>query len=165
MIVLMATIFVYSVGTYAASAGGCHKGVPLVIGGNIEKLSDDRRGTFDYSEEALAQLPSRVIVTSTDWTPVSTFEGPLLSEVLKGVGAAGKTLRMQALDDYAMRIPWSDADRYGVILARSRNGIKLRPHDFGPLFLIYPRDQYAGELNTSMTRAKFIWQLCRIDVE
>lgn len=62
-------------------------------------------------------------------------------------------------------IPWSDMDRYGIILAHSQNGDRLSKRKFGPLFLMYPRDQYASVLDTPTGTEKFIWQVCGIHVQ
>ena len=117
-----------------------------------------------FTEAQILALPVSVIVTATDWTPVSRFEGPLLSEVLKLKPGQAQTLRVYALNDYAITIPVSDIEKYAPILAHTRNGVRMKRSDFGPLFIVYPRDQYAELRAPSMT-ARMAWQVCRIDVE
>jgi hypothetical protein len=56
-------------------------------------------------------------------------------------------------------VPVSDCDRYGVVVAYSMNGQRLKISDFGPLFLIYPRDAYPGELTGALGDSKFVWQI------
>jgi hypothetical protein len=121
-------------------------------------------GLTTLTEAQILALPSRVIVTETDWTPVSRFEGPLLRDVLRLHPGESGDLNVFALNQYAVTIPMSDLDKYSPILAYSRDGERLKRSDFGPLFIVYPRDQYA-ELRTSKMAARMAWQVCRIDVQ
>lgn len=116
------------------------------------------------SEGQLMALPMASISTATDWTAASRFDGPLLSDVLALAKVSGKSIRLFALNDYSITIPWSDMDRYGIILAHSQNGERLSKRKFGPLFLMYPRDQFAAALDTPTGAEKFIWQVCGIHV-
>lgn len=112
------------------------------------------------------RLPQSVIVTGTTWTPKSRWEGPRVDVVMAQVGAwTGTTLRITAVDDYNVTIPWDDMTRWGIVLAHSRDGNRLQRSQWGPLFVIYPRDDRPRELSTPMTEAKFIWQVNRIDVQ
>jgi hypothetical protein len=116
------------------------------------------------TDAELRALASKRIVTSTIWTPRCSFEGPLLTSVLEHVRARGQHLRLDALDDYQVTIPWEDLDRYGLILAHSADDQRLRRSHFGPLWLIYPRDEYPNELNGPVAQAKFIWQVRSLEV-
>jgi len=72
---------------------------------------------------------------------------------------------LMALDNYSRDIDWKELDKYGVILAHSRNGTRLTRRDQGPLWSMYPRDDHPHELNTPIAASKYIWQVCRIDVQ
>ena len=146
-----------------SAAEHCVPDAFLTIGGPPEGTGATRP-PIALTEAELLALPTATITTSTDWTPVSRFDGPLLSDVLKLAPVQGKTLHIFALDDYSISIPWSDMAQYGVILAHSQDGQRMSRRRFGPLFVIYPRDKFAS-LQTPITGAKFIWQVCRIDVE
>ena len=116
------------------------------------------------SEAQILALPVVQIVTATDWTPLSRFEGPLLRDVLNLRTGPPGDLRVFALNQYAVTIPMSDLDSFSPILALTRDGVRLKRSDFGPLFIVYPRDQYS-ELRSPMMAARMVWQVCRIDVE
>ena len=153
----------------AAAVGACTTGWSqsrpfLVISG---KLGNSNAGAeHHFTEGEFLALPQSTIVTATAWTPKSRWDGPRVDAVLKHVQAAsGDRLRVSALDDYYITIPWEDIQRWGILLAHSRDGVRLGRNRWGPLFIIYPRDDYPRELNTPMTEAKFIWQVGRIDVE
>ena len=156
-----------TLGTAALGTAVATKGKPfLVIGGKVGLTNDNSGIEFRFSEAEFMQLKQKVINTATAWTPLSRWEGPRMDDVMRHVGAKGaKQLRVAAIDDYAATIPWADMERWGIILAHSRNGERLKPNRWGPLFVIYPRDEYERELRTPMTEAKFIWQVRRIDVE
>jgi hypothetical protein len=137
----------------------------LDVTGNITNHNRGKN-VYHLSEEDLLAMPQHEIVTSTAWTPKSTFRGIALTDLLARVGAKGTELRMTAYDGYAAYgIPITDARQYGVILAYSRDGRRLQLSDFGPLFVVYPRDQFPVELNNSLTEGKFVWQLKSIEVK
>jgi len=131
----------------------------LDVEGKIGRTNDPDRTVYRISEAELMKLPQHTITTSTTWTPKSAFTGPLLSDVLRLVGAHADLVELRTLDDYAYTVPVSEAEHYGAILAYSMNGTRLKVSNFGPLFLIYPRDAYPQELTGSVADAKFVWQI------
>lgn len=50
---------------------------------------------------------------------------------------------------------------YPVILAYRMNGELLRIRDKGPLWVIYPQDDFP-DLKTKQTQAKWVWQVKEI---
>jgi hypothetical protein len=131
----------------------------LDVQGKIGKTTDAARKTYHFSDAQLLALPVHAITTSTTWTPRSTFTGPLLADILKTAGAYGSQVEIHTLDDYTYTIPVADCDRYGVVVAYSMNGRRLKISDFGPLFLIYPRDAFPDELKGASGDSKFVWQI------
>ncbi|MCZ0750009.1 molybdopterin-dependent oxidoreductase [Aeromonas enteropelogenes] len=118
-----------------------------------------------WDSAMLDQLPEYEIKTHTPWyDEEKTFRGPRLSDLLAKVGASGKQLTITALNDYSVQVPTSDARQYEVILARSIDGKPLSVRDKGPLFLIYPFDQYP-ELRNKLYYGRAIWQISQIKVE
>lgn len=137
----------------------------LDVKGKIANTNDATHTVYHFGEAQLLALPVHAITTSTTWTPRSTFTGPLLSDVLKTVGANGTQLEIHTFDDYTCVVPMADAGRYGVVLAYSMNGQRLKMSDFGPLFLIYPRDTFPSELGGPGGDSKFAWQIKSIVVK
>lgn len=133
--------------------------ITLDVEGKISRTNDPDRTMYRISEAELMKLPAHTITTSTTWTPKSAFTGPLLADVLRLVGAHADVVELRTLDDYAYTVSVSEAERYGAILAYSMNGTRLKISNFGPLFLIYPRDAYPAELTGSVADAKFVWQI------
>jgi hypothetical protein len=137
----------------------------LVVKGKISKTNDAAHQSYRFTEAQLLALPVHSITTATTWTPRSTFTGPLLADILKTVGASGSAVEIHTLDDYTYTIPVSDGDRYGVVVAYSMNGRRLKISDFGPLFLIYPRDTFPDELMGATGDSKFVWQIKALIVQ
>ncbi len=142
-----------------AALPACAAPLALDVTGKITQTTDAAHTVYHFSEAQLLGLPARSITTATTWTKRSVFTGPSLADILKTVGAQGQSVELHSFDDYTYTIPVTDADRYGVILAYSMNGKRLELSDFGPLFLIYPRDQYPDELSSADATAKFVWQI------
>ena len=82
---------------------------------------------------------------------------------MRAVGVTSGTLIFRALNDYSAPIPWEDLVRYGVILAHTKDGQRLRARRWGPLWAIYPRDQYPAALRGPIAESRFIWQVDRIE--
>ncbi|UWU23043.1 hypothetical protein N2601_08885 [Rhizobium sp. CB3060] len=144
---------------------GCRQNVFLTISGNIGKTTNGAKNAYEMSEREFLALPTSTVTTSTPWTPRSDFVGPLLSRVLGEVDAKGKKLRLVALDDFSVKVDADYLEKYGTILATSKSGIRLTIRDFGPVFVMYPRDSFKNELDTPAAASYLVWQLCGIEVE
>jgi hypothetical protein len=126
------------------------------------QIADDGGARFD--RQALEAMPQHRTTTSTPWTDgVSVFEGPLLCDLLELVGADGTVLQAKALNDYAVEIPIGDCERYPVILALTRDGERLSRRDMGPIWIVYPRDDFP-ELQLETVNARWVWQLTELEV-
>jgi hypothetical protein len=84
--------------------------------------------------------------------------------VLAAAGAQGSVLRLVALNDYRVDMPFDDAQRYDVMLARLLDGRPMAVRDKGPLFVIYPFDT-VPELRSATYYSRSAWQLRTIDVQ
>jgi hypothetical protein len=151
----------------AARARAQPLGVPggavvLSVGGHIARTNQGERAAFDMTMlEALAQ---QSITTKTPWyKEARKFTGPLLRDVLGLVGATGATLRLTALNDYRIDVPFDDARRFDVLLARAIDDRPITVRERGPLFVIYPFDHDAA-LRNALYYSRSVWQLKSIDV-
>jgi hypothetical protein len=151
---LMFALFAWSVQAQTDATA-----LSLDVSGKIGKTNDAAHRSYRFAGAQLLALPAHSITTATTWTPRSTFTGPLLADILKTVGAYGTQVEIRTLDDYTYTVPVSDCDRYGVVVAYSMNGRRLKISDFGPLFLIYPRDAFPDELAGASGDSKFVWQI------
>lgn len=136
--------------------------IVLTVSGRVRKINDGRRAQFDMA--MLEALPQQVVVTRTPWfSQIRRFTGPLLRDVLSAAGAQGTLLRLVALNDYQVDMPFDDAQRYDVIIARLLDDKPMAVRDKGPLFVVYPFDT-RPELRSATYYSRSAWQLRTIDV-
>ena len=86
-----------------------------------------------------------------------------ISDILDRVGASGETITAKALDGYEIDIPMSDPQNYPVMLATTWNGKIMRTRDKGPIWIVYPIDQFP-DLNVEEYSSRSVWQLTRLSV-
>jgi len=159
---------VYVVCLSLISAGAAHADPDLLqldVDGNIEYQAAAPHNERIFTRKELLELPVHAIRSSTNWTGSELWEGPLLTDVLKKTGIRGSTIRVFAYDDYSQEIPLAFIKKYEPILAYRENGRELTLKDFGPLFIIFPRDRYRKELSTISNTRRFVFQIRRIEVQ
>lgn len=135
--------------------------VILTVKGSISETNVGDTAQFDLP--MLEKLTSREATMETPWTKgAATFKGPLLSAVLKAVGASGGAIKVRALNDYAADIPAEDAE-LATILATHLDGKRMSVRDKGPLMLVYPFDLDQSLYNEKYF-ARSVWQIKEIEV-
>ena len=136
--------------------------VVLVISGRVQRPNAGLRAQFTMA--ALERLPQTSFTTRTPWyADARHFTGPLLRDVLGAAGAHGSVLRVSALNDYRVDVPFEDAQHHDLILARLIDGQPMAVRDKGPLFMIYPFDADPG-LRSAVYYNRSVWQLKSIEV-
>lgn len=137
--------------------------VVLTVHGRLRHPNAGESARFDMA--MLEQLPQHSFVTNTPWysTP-RKFTGPLLRDVLAACGAQGSNVRATALNDYRVDLPFEDAQRFDVLVARLLDDKPMAVRDKGPLFIIYPFDSSA-ELRTTVYYSRSAWQLKSLEVQ
>ena len=136
--------------------------VLLTVAGRVRNANDGQRADFDM--RMLEALPQASFATRTPWyAQARRFTGPLLRDVLAAAGAQGSTLRLVALNDYRVDMPFDDAQRHDVIVARLLDDKPMVVRDKGPLFVIYPFDA-RPELRSAVYYSRSAWQLRTIEV-
>lgn len=136
--------------------------VILTVSGNIEGVGSGPVVRLDRA--MLEGLGTTTLKTTTVWTSGEVlFEGVLLRDILDALGAQGREVVATALNDYVATLPLQELYRFPVLLAFKMNGKYLQIKDKGPLWIVYPRDQFP-ELRNSMTDKKWVWQLRELEV-
>jgi hypothetical protein len=136
--------------------------VVLTLTGRVRNANDGDRAQFDMA--MLESLPQTSFVTRTPWyARARRFSGPLLRDVLAAAGAQGSVLRLSALNDYRVDMPFEDTQRHDVILARLLDDRPMAVRDKGPLLVIYPFDAYP-ELRSTVYYSRSAWQLRTIEI-
>ncbi len=131
----------------------------LSLSGNITKSNQADKKSYVFSFAELSKLPSRTIRTKTPWSAESNFTGPSMLDILKaaGVSADAKEVEVKTWDNYPITLPISDFAKWNVLLAHSQNGKRLKLSTKGPLWIIYPIDQFKAELDNNAIRSKLAW--------
>lgn len=131
--------------------------VVLSISGNIGRRNAGDRMDFDMA--ALSALPQRSFTTATPWfKEPAKFTGPLLRDVLAQAESKGTLLTAVALNDYKVDLPFEDAQRWDVVVARLLNDKPMSTRDKGPLFIVYPFNE-SSELRSERYFSRSAWQL------
>ena len=135
--------------------------VILTITGQIA----DKTGHAVFDRSKLEALGLVAFETATPWYATRVkFEGVSMAALLRAVGASGEMLSVTALNDYKTEIPIEDFEKFGTILALKRDGNYLPVSDKGPLFIVYPFDQYP-ELKAQKFYSRSAWQVARMEVK
>jgi hypothetical protein len=136
--------------------------VVLTVSGRVRMPNQGDAANFDMP--MLEAMPQTAFTTQTPWwSQPRKFTGPLLRDVLAAAGAQGTVLRARALNDYRVDIPFDDAQRHDMIVARLLDGKPMAVRDKGPLFIIYPFDA-RPELRNTVYFSRSAWQLRTIEV-
>lgn len=152
-----------AVQTRAATLPAPQGRVILKLSGAVTEPNAGDRVELDLA--TLEAVGTAKFETSTAWTDGRpSFEGVLLRDLLKATGAKGQTVTAVALNDYKVTIPVSDLEKYPVMLAYKMNGELLKIRDKGPLWIVYPQDDYP-ELKTKAVQSKWVWQVKELRVD
>lgn len=136
--------------------------VVLTLSGKLKRTNYGETAQFDMA--MLEALPQRSFTTRTPWyAQPRKFTGPLLRDLLQFVGAQAQTLRAGALNDYRIDIPFDDAIRFDVVLARLLDDQPMTVREKGPLFMIYPFDSNPV-LRNALYYSRSVWQLKSIEL-
>ena len=136
--------------------------VVLTLRGKVSIANEGGAAHFDMA--MLEKMAQRSITTRTPWYDgPRKFTGPLLRDVLQAAGAKGATVRAVALNDYKVDIPFDDAQKFDVVMARLLDDKPMPVRDKGPLFIIYPFDE-KSELRVPQYFSRCAWQLRTIEI-
>lgn len=162
--VTLAAILVTGTGPVTADGLMPPKGrTILTISGKISETNDGRKADFD--REMLQAFRMHKMSVTTSWTDgLQEFSGVLMSDLMKAVGAQGKSVEAVSLNGNTYSIPVEDFSRYQVILAMKLGGKFLRIRDKGPLWIIYPLDKFTDTEKIAI-EPRMVWQLRRLIVK
>lgn len=136
--------------------------VLLMISGNISNTNHADGAAFDL--QMLEAMPATSFATKTDWTEgLTRFTGVKLSEILEAVGSKTWKITMTAEDGYIYELEREIDSKYPVIIAYKKNDEYMSLRNLGPLWLMFPFDDYP-ELYTEENRAASIWQLTHMEM-
>jgi len=112
----------------------------------------------------LQAFPTTQFETETIWTTgTQVFTGVLLATLLDSLDVDRGHLKLQALNDYHITMPVSEAIRDDALLAYWRNDAVMSPRKNGPLWLVYDYES-DPKYRSERYYARSIWQLNHITV-
>ena len=160
---LGAIIGAFSLATPGAALDRPSGPVILTVTGAITHTNDGDRAVFDRA--LLERLGKAKIKTTTVWTDgVNEFEGVPVKTLLDAVGRKGHKLRAMAINDYTIELDAREFDTVPALLATKMNGVELKVRDKGPIWLVFPRDDFPA-FRSESNNFKWIWQLKTITVQ
>lgn len=141
--------------------------IVLRVSGKVSEVNSKDHKAHEFTLADLDKLPNVSYKATTRYTGTSTFAGPLLREVLKAAGVSkdAKEVIAKGVDGYSVRIPIADMTKYDVVAASSINGKKLTIETKGPLWVMYPIDQFPAELAGDAFATRMVWNLVELKAE
>lgn len=139
--------------------------VVLEISGLIANTNQANEAHFDLA--MLQKLPAHTLITQTLVTDgMLRFDGVLMRDLLAlvEVSDTASVMIATALNDYTVSIPLKDFYEYDVLLATHMEGEQLSAMDKGPLWIVYPRDQWR-KLQDIRYDYRWVWQLNKIQIK
>lgn len=116
---------------------------------------------YEFTHNALAGFPQTTYVEEHPRLG-GTYSGPLLSDLLKEVGATGDKLVLTGLDGYTVDTTRANIEEHQPILAIEKDGEPLVIGEMGPTRLVYPTTGDAER--DSQLRKQGAWALYHIGV-
>jgi len=157
-----------------AGAKAAYSGLPepqgavlLTVKGEIGQGNglEDGMESARFDRAMLERLPQSSLVTTTPWTEgPQRFDGVRLVELLRLLEAGGKKIRLIALNDYSVTMSLQRYAPFDPLLALTRNGKRMRIAEKGPIWLVFPQDDFP-ELNQARVHDLWVWQLRELVVE
>ena len=121
-------------------------------------------GIVELDRGRLAVIGIAEIETSTIWTDEGKhrFKGVMLRDLVDFLSVKTRSLRLHALNDYAVEIPTSEVTDDAPILAYEMDGVVMSVRDKGPVWVLFPFDD-GPQYRTDTTFSRSVWQLDRIE--
>ena len=119
---------------------------------------------IELTEDDLLAMEQFTVRTENEFVDgMAEFTGPLARDVIALLNATDiETLKLTAVNDYAVDVPMSDILDYDVIFAMTQNGTRFSIRDKGPVWVIYPMSDNV-ELKDRVYNDRLIWQLVKVD--
>lgn len=156
-------LWVCTAGAQAQSLPPPSGPVVLTVSGAIGETNAPQAALFDLS--MMNRLPQATLRTHTPWTEgQQVFEGVRLVDLLRLLKSKGKSLTVHALNDYQVELELRLFLPFDPLLALRHNGEPMRIADKGPIWLVFPQDDYP-DLDQARIHDLWVWQIDRLVVE
>lgn len=139
--------------------------VILTVTGNISTYNNG--DTLDLDMATLEKFGVVKYDIDDPWTKTTVnYSGVLLSDFLKIIGASSsaENIRITALDDYAVDITITEAQKWPVLIATQSNGEYMTVAENGPTRIIFPFGRYS-DVDVVLYQDLSIWSIKSIEVK
>lgn len=138
---------------------------PALWSFDLELVHGDQ--IWRLSVEDMRELPQIRIETDTPWTERSSwYDGVAVEDllaVMTGDDLMHNSVRMTALNDYAVETSVEKLANADGVLVYQRDGELMPVRDFGPYWMLFPFSD-RPELENRDIRNVSVWQLKRIEL-
>lgn len=146
--------------------------IPAPTGAVILTITGDisAKNSGDTLELDMATLEKFGVVKydiDDPWTKTKVnYSGVLLSDFLKIIGASSsaENIHIVALDDYAVTITITEAQKWPVLIATQSNGEYMSVAENGPTRIIFPFGRYS-DVEVVLYQDLSIWSIKSIEVK
>ena len=138
------------------------KGALAPLTGNVAELMiAGGAKPVRLTQAEIERLPIYQTTLTTHWGQRGTFQGVLLTDLLKANKFAGQAITLVALDGYRDNLSVADYENSPAILATRLNGRPIAYADKGPFILLWPHKEQLA-LQGKMRLSDWIWGLNEI---
>jgi hypothetical protein len=164
--IFLRTLFALSLLAWLPSASAADYAAlktPLasLTGSVAELLISGGSKPVKLTQAEIERLPIYQTTLTTHWGQRGTFQGVLLTDLLKAQKLIGRPLSLVALDGYRDDLSVSDIESSPAILATRLNGRPISYADKGPFILLWPQKEQLA-LQGKMRLSDWIWGLNEI---
>lgn len=132
---------------------------------DLQIIHGDRE--WSLSMDDLTAMPTTELETDTPWTEdIYRYSGVSVQALLNLAGGKEgrvETLRLVALNDYAVEAPLSVFLDSDAVLVYKRDGEPMPVRDYGPYWMLFPFTE-RPELERREVRNVSVWQLKTIEL-
>lgn len=137
---------------------------PILLEVEVQSIAGELGEVTLFKLDDLKAFPVVSFETETIWTEgVQHFTGVSLASVVRYFDVTSGTMVLQAVNDYVVAIPVSDAVEGGPIIAYALNGAAMTRRNKGPLWVVFPYDSHPN-YQTEEVFSQSIWQMVRITI-
>ncbi|MDD2721517.1 MAG: molybdopterin-dependent oxidoreductase [Gallionella sp.] len=165
-ILLLVVIAVCSTLSVAADIVVLAKPLPAVTGKDKPLLTLTHAGmTYRLSLAEIERLPMYQTRLTTQWGMSGTFQGVLMSDLLKAYRMTdAKRLSISALDNYDSTLAMREFQTSQGFLATRLEGKPIPLENKGPLILLWPSKE-EDALQGRATMTSWVWSISSIDAK
>lgn len=163
-VLLLVALSVCAGGAQAAEVVALDKPLPAAAGRDRPLLTLTHAGmTYRLSLADIERLPMHQTRLTTQWGMSGTFQGVLMSDLLKAYRMTdARRLSISALDNYDSTLAMREFQASPAFLATRLDGRPIPPDNKGPLILLWPSKE-RDALDGRAAMSSWVWSISSMD--